>query len=317
MKEILSWKNGELVPSKSLGTSAWDSHYFFGWAVFDAFRTYNHKILGLEYHLDRFYRSAKLSGIDISLSKEELILEIEKLIEVNKELFRDDEYRFMVFASPGKFKIYDDLGDTSPNLTIQLTTTSRYSTFIYPNLEKGWTSLITHQKQIPSRFFDVRIKSCSRLHYGMADLECKQFDEPTNPILLDEHGNLCESSGANIAFIKNDIVYIPKGTDMLDGITMKYLKLSLDYMGIKYKEGIYKPYDLIDCNGILYTSTFSGITPSYKLVYNSQSYNLHKDDTYNKILKGFSEVVGVDVKTQWKTWYERKWSNWYERIASN
>lgn len=305
MKEILSWKNGDYLSEKNLGVSAWDAHYFFGWAVFDAFRTYNHKLFHVDYHLDRLYKSASLTGIDIKYSKSEILDKISNLIEINKELFNDDEYRFMIFATPGKFKIYNDMGDIGPNLTIQLTTTSRYAKHIYPHLKEGWTSLVTHQKQIPSRFFDVRIKSCSRLHYGIADMECKQYGGATNPILLDEHGNLCESSGSNIAFVKENTVHIPIGTDMLDGCTLKVLKESCYLKGIPIKEEIYKPYDLIDCNGILYTSTYSGITPSYKLIYNSNEYILNNTGLYNEIMKGFNEIVGLNAREQWRKWYER------------
>lgn len=306
MNEILSWKNGKLIPSKDLGMSTWDAHYFFGWAVFDAFRTYNHKLHNIDYHLNRLYKSATLTNIPINYSKDELKEIIKSLMENNKMLFNNDEYRFMVFASPGKFKIFDDYGDTEPNLSIQLTNMSRYSKFIYPNLDKGWASLITHQKQIPSRYFDVRIKSCSRLHYGMADAECKILSEPTNPILLDEHGNLCESSGANIAFVKDGIVYIPNGTDMLYGATIGDLKMVLDNLSIKYVEGIYKPYDLLDADTILYTSTYSGITPSYKLIYNGITHHLKHSNIYNKILNGYSDLVGLNIKEQWKRWYEKE-----------
>jgi len=304
MKGITSWKNGEYITNNQLGISAWDAHFFFGWAAFDAFRTYGHKLFNIDYHLDRFLKSSKLIGIDIKYSKNEIKQTIENLMDINKGFFEGDEYRFMIFSTPGRFKIYEDMGDTDPNLTIQLTTTSRYAKFIYPNLERGWTSLITHQKQIPSRFFDVRIKSCSRLHYGLADLECRKINEPTNPILLDEHGNICESSGSNIAFIKGNTLHIPHGTDMLQGNTIRVLESLAKSADMVIKKGIYKPYDLIDCDCILYTSTYSGITPSYKLIYNDRTYNLNKNNKYYKrIMDIFSKHVGIDVIEQWKNWY--------------
>jgi len=306
MEEIECWKNGEWVSASKLSIETWDAHYFFGWAVFDAFRTYKHKLFQIQEHLDRLYKGAKLASVPIKYTKEELLDIINQVMERNKRFFIDDEYRFMVFATPGNFKIFDDYGKPEPKLSIQLTTTSRYAKFIYPYLEKGYTSLITHQKQIPSRFFDVRIKSCSRLHYGMADAECKEYGSGVYPILLDEFDNICESSGSNIAFMKDEEVFIPKGTDMLNGCTLKSLKKSLKYMDIPFQEGIYKPYDIIDCDGILYTSTYSGITPSYKLIYKEQEYELNKTGLYEEILKGFSHIVGLDVKKQWKRWYDEK-----------
>ena len=306
MKEIESWMNGEFVPNSKLGISMWDAHYFFGHAVFDAFRTYDHTLHNFHYHIDRLYKSASLTGIPIKYTKGYIKNRVIDVMTHNEKFFDNDEYRFMVFVTPGKFKIFDDHGDTEPNITIQLTTMSRYAKFVYPYLNDGFLSVISEQRQIPSRFLDVRVKSCSRLHYGLADLECKNYPIPANPILLDEHGNICESSGANIAFTKGKTIYIPDGTDMLYGATMKDLETVSEKLGLKIVKGIFKPYDIIDSDCILYTSTYSGITPSYQLIYKKNKYNLNNNGIYSNIINGFSELVGIDVIDQWRKWYEKR-----------
>jgi branched-chain amino acid aminotransferase len=314
MKEIKSWINGKYIDNSKLGISAWDAHYFFGYAVFDAFRTYNKKLHLVNEHLNRLYKSASLTGIKINYTKKEILEILYKMMTKNKEFFINDEYRFMIFATPGNFNIYNDYGKCEPNLTIQLTTTSRYAKFIYPEICKGVTSIIVGQPQIPSRFLDPKIKSCSRLHYGLADLEASTYGDRCKPILLDEHGYITESSGSNICFIKNSTLHFPNSRDILNGRTMNYLRKILDIYPshiVNIEDGKYSPYDLIDANLIIYTSTYSGYIPSNKLIYRGKIYNLSNmpNDYYSNIMKVFSDCLGIDIIEQWRNWYNESGRN--------
>jgi len=306
MKEIESWQNGEWIPNSKIGTKLWDAHFFFGYAVFDAFRTYDHKLHMLDCHINRLYKSAKLVDIDIGIEKYDLIKKVKEVMNHNKEFFEDDEYRFMIFVSPGFFKIYDDMGKTQTILTINTTTTSRYAKHIYPYIRNGLTSVITNQQQIPFRFLDSKIKSCSRLHYGLADVEAKKYSDNAYPILLDEFGYIAESSGSNVGFIKNNNLYFPDSKDMLEGCTMKFIERISNKVELNFKKGSYTPYDLIDCDCILYTSTFSGILPSYTFIHKGNTYQLNKDKghkIFDKLMIAFSNEVGVDIYNQWRNWY--------------
>lgn len=308
MKEIESWKDKKWVPNSKIGTNLWDAHYFFGWAVFDAFRTYKHEFHMLDCHLDRFYKSAKLTGINIPFSKPQLIEKINEVVVHNKEFFENDEYRFMVFASPGYFKIYDDMGDAKPSLTINVTTTSRYAKHIYPYLDTGVTSVITHQQQIPYRFFDPKIKSCSRLHYGLADVEASKYGAGAHPILLDEHGFISESSGSNVGFIKEGSLFLPENHDILCGCTMQFIKKIAKDRDIDIVIGNWCPYDIVFSDGIIFTSAFAGILPSWNIVYKNSNYELNRkkgEYIFNKLMEGYSFELGVNVKEQWRKWYER------------
>jgi len=299
MKEIESWKDGQWIPNSKIGTNLWDAHYFFGWSVFDAFRTYNHNFHMLDCHIARFYKSARLSGIDIKQSERELIDLINITKNHNASFFpSDEEYRFMIFASPGYFKIYDDMGDPGVSLTINLTTTSRYAKHVAPYLDTGVTSLISSQRQIPSRFLNPKIKSCSRLHYGLADLEAAQYGKGVTPILLDEHGYISESSGSNISFVKGNNLCVPISSK-LEGCTERSI-MSITDMNVITDD--WDVYDLIDSDGIIFTSTFSGITSSWNLIYRNKKYKLNKTDKINKLIDSFSEHVEVDVNKQWKDW---------------
>jgi len=305
MNEIESWRNGEWIPNSKIGTNLWDAHYFFGWAVFDAFRTYNHKPHLLQEHIDRLYRSATLAEIEFDMPKKKMMDLVYECIEHNKKFLpKDEEFRFMVFVSPGFFRIYDDMGPIEPIITINPTTASRYAKHIAPYLEKGVTSIISSQRQIPARFFDPKIKSCSRLHYGIADAEAAKYGRNVMPILLDEFGYITESSGSNVGFIKDGNVCLPKSGDMLGGCTMKFVETKC--IKTKIIKDNWEVYDIINADAIFFTSTFSGITPSYEIIYRNKR---HKLDGGKKIIDEiidiFSKQVGVDINKQWKDWYAK------------
>jgi len=308
-KEIESWKDGIWYPNSKIGTGLWDAHYFFGYAVFDAFRTYNHIPHMMWCHINRLYNSAELTGINILLDKNELVDVIHKVMDHNKDFFKDDEYRFMIFASPGYFKIYKDMGDTTPSVTVNVTTVSRYATYVYPYLDKGVTSVIVSQKQIPYYILDSRIKSCSRLQYGLADKEAQTVKEDSYPVLLDIDGYVAESSGSNIMFMKDDVLYIPNNRNMLCGCTQKFVESYVDDIGIKTVKDNFTPYDLLFSDGIIYCSTFSGLVPSYEVWYKGKKYCLNKmigQNTFNDLLKEYSKRVNVDVRLQWMKWMEKQ-----------
>ena len=307
MKEIESWQNWKWIPNSQIGIKAWDAHFFFGYAVFDAFRTYNHKPHMLDCHIDRFYRSAKLTSINIPIVKKDLIKKVYDVMEHNKEFFpADEEFRFMIFCSPGFFGIYKDMGKIEPTLTIDVTTVSRYAKFIAPYLQTGCIGMIATQPQIPSRFLDSKIKSCSRLHYGIADAEAATHEGNVWPILLDEHGFMAESSGANFGFIKDGRVCLPKDENVLNGCTMKFIEERvIENMDI-VKDN-WSPYDIINSDAAFFTSTFLGLVPCYKIIYQNKEYRLRQQlDIIDIMMEKYSQALGFDVNKQWLDWNEKQ-----------
>lgn len=109
--------NGKIIDEKKACISVTSDAYLFGYAVFETIRTYNKKVFRLDDHLARLYVSADIIGfkskwdfkktyevvvktleenkrwkdarIKVILSKEDLVVMIEKLKEKPKEMFKD------------------------------------------------------------------------------------------------------------------------------------------------------------------------------------------------------------------------------------
>jgi len=304
MNEIESWQNNKWVPNSELKISAYDAHFFFGWAVFEAIRSYNKKLFMLDEHIMRLYQSAKMAEIEFALDPSTMKNIISSVIDHNSIFFgKDEEYRIMIFVSPGNFKIYQDMGEPVPSITISLSNVSRYAPFVSPYVDKGFTGVIVSQKQIPHRFLDPKIKSCSRLHLGLADREAARYGDDSHPILLDENGFLAESSGGNIAFFTEQGMHIPRNEDILRGCTTEYIKPIVDELSVETLEGDWSVYDLINSDCAMFTSTFYGIIPCFNIVYRGKKYSLGgSKKTLSAIISNFGNSVGVDITSQWKEW---------------
>jgi len=109
--------NGKIIDENKACISVTSEAYLFGYAVFETIRTYNKKVFRLDDHLARLYVSADIVGfkpkwdfketyeivvktlehntrwkeakIRVILSKEDLVVMIEKLQEKPKEMYKD------------------------------------------------------------------------------------------------------------------------------------------------------------------------------------------------------------------------------------
>ena len=83
--------SGDLVPDNEAKISIYDSAVLLGDTVTESTRTFNYKPFKLIEHVDRLYKSLKLTRIDSGMTKDEMIKVSENLLEVNKETYGDNE----------------------------------------------------------------------------------------------------------------------------------------------------------------------------------------------------------------------------------
>jgi branched-chain amino acid aminotransferase len=299
--EILSWQNGSWIPNSRVGCSLFDSHYMLGCAVFDAMRTYNHKVFKLDDHLHRFNESINKCGYKNNYTMDQIKDVIYEVMDVNQRFFPvGEEYRFMIYYSPGTFDIYKDCVDTGSVLTVNVTQCSRYAPFVYPYLVKGIKGYLSTRVQIPNICIDSSVKHCSRLHYYMAEQE-GGYD--SMPVILDSCFHVAESSGANIGFFKDKILHIPKWDNILHGVTMQ---TCLDVWDGNTLVGDWVLNDLLGADSLFFTSTFRGIIPCYNINIPNKNIKFpNKHNSVNKLIDLFDSEVGLDTRRQWEGWYNK------------
>ena len=68
------WMNGEFIPWKNATSHIISQGLHYASAVFEGERSYNGKIFKSEEHTERFFKSAKIIGIEIPFSQDQINL---------------------------------------------------------------------------------------------------------------------------------------------------------------------------------------------------------------------------------------------------
>src|SRR5688500_17004897 len=165
-----------------------------GYGVFERTRTYYGKLFRLDEHLDRLYRSMKMTRIDSGLSKDEMRDATLELVEINNKLRGpEDDYScghyitkgteagptVVIFCDPIPFKSF----------------ASEYRT--------GAHAVSSSIRQVPSQVIDPKLKTTSRMYHLLAENEAKLVDPKAYPLMLDLEGNVCEVTQGNFWIVEN------------------------------------------------------------------------------------------------------------------
>ena len=302
--ERLIWKNGKIVPESEAVVSVYDSAMMFGDCVFEMTRSFNGKQFRLREHLERLFRSAAHVRIPMDYDIDELEVACFETQDANK-FAPDDEHRLMINVTRGTLPMYEDTGRTGTNVTIcdfplRWTVAGMGKLF-----DDGINAVTPSQRAIPAHLLDPKVKSRSRLHYLMANIQASRFIGDNNwPLLFDENGFATEGTGANF-FIYGEVPWYidfkmlrtPHHDNVLNGISREYIEdLDQNTAADDINET-----DICEASEAFFTAT-----PFCMLPVVSINEHLIGDGKvgpkYKSLLRKWSENVGVDIKGQIQAW---------------
>jgi len=303
-KSRIVWFNGDLIPESEAKISIFDSTLMFGDMVFEMTRSFNKVQFKLREHLDRLYASIKYVQIPIKMSIDEMEKHVYETVEANERLFaKDDEHRIMIDVTRGLLSLYQDVVevDKGPNVIIA-DFPLRLKVFSIAHLyDKGINAVITVQRAIPAFLLEPKVKSRSRLHYMMADIEASNYKGEDNwALLLDTDGFIAEGTGTNFFIVKDGKLFTPEPRNTLRGISRKYIIEEIaPQIGIPCCERNIEPYDVIMADEAFMTGTSFCILPVTK--FNGIKIGKGRMGKITKmLLDKWSENVEVDIISQIK-----------------
>lgn len=215
--------NGNLTPSDQAFISVDERGFLFGDGIFETCRISNQKIYNFEAHFERLKSGLEAIKIDFDFAKNQrfsrdsLENDIQELISKNN--LPNGLVRIYVSRGQGSFG-YAPKANISPLIIIQ-------TKELPQKPEKPvdlWISKIT---KISAKSLPVNYKLAQGLNSTLAKLEAQEnncFDS----ILLNDLDQICETSSANIFWVKDDILYTPhKNCGILLGtVRQKIINLS-------------------------------------------------------------------------------------------
>jgi len=282
--------DGALVPWHEANVHVLTHTLHYGYGVFEGIRCYrtnNGKsaIFRLPEHVARLFSSAKILGIDIPFSQEDITRAILEVVSINK--LEECYIRPIVFLGDNKMGLNPD----GVNVRVAIAAWPWGSYLGDDGLNKGirvrTSSFTRHHVNISM----TKAKACGyyiNSIFAKAEAVRDGYDEA---ILLDPNGYVSEGSGENI-FIqyKNTLITPPLSSSCLDGITRDAVFDICKELNISLKEETLTRDELYLADEIFLTGTAAEITP-VREIDNRIIGNGAKGDTTDRIQKSFFDIV--------------------------
>ena len=277
--------NGKLFHRSEAKISVFDSGFLLGDGVWEGIRLHKQKLVFIEEHLDRLFASAKGISLNIYLSRQDILDELNKVLIKNN--MNDDVHIRLIISRGDKITPYQN-----PNANV-----GPINFVIIPEYKK--TNPETYTKGITiGRVDNIRpnesilsphYNTLSKLNCILASIEANKhgYDEG---IMNDINGNISTCNSTNLFFIKDNKVITSTGEYCLNGITRgKAIQLCREN-NIQCNEINFTFKDIRNCDEAFVTGTFAGIIPVAKIE-NKELKSTNPSSMVNKIRKLYNKKI--------------------------
>ena len=278
------WMNGEIIPWEKATSHVISQGLHYASAVFEGERAYGGKIFKSQEHTDRFFNSAKIIGIKIPFTKDEINKAKDDLID--KMNYTD------CYVRPLAWRGGDQMGisTTHSNINVAIAVWDDWSSYFKIEDRKAGLKLITSPWKRPAPDtapFEAKASG----PYIICTMS-KEFAESKgyhDALMLDYRGFVAEGTGANIFFIKDKDIHTPIPDCFLNGITRQAVIKMVTDQGFKITEKHILPSEIDNYDEAFLTGTAAEITPIKSI--DNISFSTGDNSTTFKFMSDFGEMV--------------------------
>lgn len=250
------WLNGALVRKEDAKVSIFDAGFVVGDGVWEGLRLHKGRLVFIDTHLDRLFAGAAAIGLDIGMSRQQVIAALDELLTANA--MEDGVHlRLMVTRGPKSAANQDPrnaLG--TPTVVILAEWKSPSPAIVTRGLKLSTVSI----RCSPAEMFDMRLNSHSRLNLIIALNEAIALGADEG-IMLDPHGFISSCNATNFFWVKDGQVRTSRGDYCFNGVTRgNVIRLCRDN-GIPIELGDFPADDPHSADEAFVTGTFGGLTP--------------------------------------------------------
>lgn len=264
--------------------------------VFDSLRTYNGELFRLDQHISRLYRSLNYARIDPGLTKNEMSTILQETVDKNLDILKDDgDFQMYVFITRGAGMWANDTGPATVGVEAYQIPFHRYA----PYIDNGSRGAIAKTRSYSHQSVDPKIKHQARMNFNLAELEAKDIDPESFPILLDVDGNLTEGTINSVFLVTNGVIRTPTDETVLQSVSRSVVFELANQLGIPYSEEKLQPYDLYTADEAFLSFSGPGVLPM--TIVDKQKISDGKPGPISKqLLAAWGEMVGIDIADQAK-----------------
>jgi len=245
MMANIYYVDGKFVPDSEAVFPINDLGLLRGYGCFDFMRTYNGRVIFIQDHVQRLFRSAKQIGIELPLSESELIQLVEETLRRNPPV--ESNVRILVTGGTSPDFITPQ---GRPRIAIMVAPLSQYPPAWYAEGAKIIT--VAHTRAIPGA------KTIDYIRAIMVLAEARQKGA-IEAVYVDPEGLVREGTTSNIFAFIGDRLVTP-GTDILNGITrQKVLGLAEGIYSVDIRD--LRRSELVHADEVFITSSNRLIVP--------------------------------------------------------
>jgi branched-chain amino acid aminotransferase len=294
----LVYINGEYFPPDEAKISVFDAAVMLGDMVTESTRTFRHQPFKLEQHIDRLYKSLKVTRIDPGMTPAELTEVTLGVLERNLAHVPADEDVWIVHnISRGRSVAGADPTKQRSTATMIVFTQPMILVDWARFYREGCHAVTPMSRAIPPQALDARIKNRSRMAYTLAEMEVKLVDPQAQGILLDLDGNVAENKGGNFFIVNEGVLKTPTTRNALAGISRATVLELAAELGIPTQVVDFQLYDIYTADEAFFTSTPYCVMPATRI--NGLDVGDGQVGTVTqRLLAAWSERVGMDIVGQ-------------------
>ncbi|MBR9814132.1 branched-chain amino acid transaminase [bacterium] len=252
------WLDGQMVDWRDAKVHVLTHTLHYGLGVFEGVRAYATEqgpaIFRLHEHTNRLFNSAKILGMAMPYSKDEINAACIASVRDNK--------LESAYLRPMAFYGSEGMGLRADNLQTHVMVAAwTWGAYLGGDYDKGIrirTSSFTRH-HVNSAM--CRAKANGHYFNSMLALSEALRDGYDEALLLDVDGYVAEGSGENIFYVHDGAIYTPDLRSALDGITRKTIMQFADEFGIDVIEKRVTRDDLYIADEVFFTGTAAEVTP--------------------------------------------------------
>jgi branched-chain amino acid aminotransferase len=216
--------------------------------------------LFLDDHFERLENSARLIQMQISQSREELLLEIKRTAKIAGVKQNEDAYvRYQITRGDGQVDLYPDPSLKTRYVIIVNTLPSHNAVFY----DRGMHMTIPTVRRNPTNALDPNIKGGNYLNNIMGLTEARQAGAD-DCVMLSRDGFVTEAANSNVWFVIRGRLVTP-GAGNLKGLTKKHIHKALKEADVDSIEEDIHVNELLDATECFVTSATREVMPCASL----------------------------------------------------
>lgn len=304
----VAYVNGKLVPASQAVVPVYDAGFVLGVTVAEQLRTFGGRLFRLDQHLARLQRSLEIIDVDLGMPVSDLAAAAEDLAAQNHAWADpNDDLGLSVFVTPGPYSTFAAMvaPDASRGPLVCIHTYPIPFHLWADKYRTGQSLVVTPIQQVPSECWPAELKCRSRMHYYLADLEARRVDPSARAVLLDAAGHVLEASSANLCIYRRQEGLIsPPKERILPGVSIGVVAELARSLEIPFVYRDVTVDELLQADEVLLCSTSPCVWPVVRL--NGQNIaDGAPGPVFERLLAAWSELVGVEVRTQAERFAQR------------